>query len=263
MREVLKTLNNREEKGVIYEKEHSFSNSLRRTCRFFTEAGGNAPAWNRGGRGGMGGPGGQRWGGRGGMGAMGPGGMGGGMRFGGGSGMLGRLSKEGEIQKKFPEEYAKIAKQLIDAENALQELAKKAKVELPAENNNVLRQLKMKAPAEFADIENKLKERETMREGFEKLRALAEKHNLKLGFFMMRGGMRGGEAPAEASRPQMRRNDVAKINAVREKFPAEWQKVLELRRSNKHREAGELTRELIQRLDNPRPQKAAENKAGK
>ena len=44
-----------------------------------TEAGGNAPAWNRGGRGGMGGPGGQRWGGRGGMGgpgAMGPGGMG-------------------------------------------------------------------------------------------------------------------------------------------------------------------------------------------
>ena len=236
-----------------------------------TEAGGNAPAWNRGGRGGMGGPGGQRWGGRGGMGGQrwggrggmgGPGAMGGGMRFGGG-GMLGRIGKEGEIQKKFPEEYAKIAKQLIDAENALQELAKKAKVELPAENNNVLRQLKMKAPAEFADIENKLKERETMREGFEKLRALAEKHNLKLGFFMMRGGMRGGEAPAEAPRPQMRRNDVAKINAVREKFPAEWQKVLELRRSNKHREAGELTRELIQRLDNPRPQNAAENKAGK
>ena len=176
----------------------------------------------------------------------------GGMGFGGM--MFNRISKEAEIQQKFPEEYAKAAKQLMEAEAKLQELAQKAKVELPVDNNHVFRQLKTKAPAEFAEIENKLKERETMREGFEKLRALAEKHNLKLSFgmgFGMRGGMRGNEAPANDDRPQMRRNDVAKINAVREKFPKEWAQVLELRKNNKPREARELTRQLILRLDAP------------
>ena len=199
--------------------------------------GGGRPAWGQGGM-----RGGQRWGGQGGMrGGMGFGGM-----------MLNRISKEAEIQQKFPEEYAKAAKQLIEAEAKLQELAQKAKVELPVDNNYVLRQLKTKAPAEFADIENKLKTRETAREGFEKLRALAEKHNLKLSFgmgFGMRGGMRGNDAPASDNSARMRRNDVAKINAVREKFPEEWAKVLELRRNNKPREARELTRQLILRLD--------------
>ena len=105
---------------------------------------------------------------------------------------------------------------------------------------------------EFAEIENKLKQRETMREGFEKLRALAEKHKLKLSFgFGMRPGMRGAEAQRPSDRSQMRRNDVAKINAVRERYPAEWKKVLELRQQNKHGEARALTRELIQRLETP------------
>ena len=216
------------------------------------------PQWGQGGM-----RGGQRWGGgQGGMrgGQRWGGGMRGGQRWGGGMGfggmMLNRISKEGEIQQKFPEEYAKAAKQLIEAEAKLQELAQKAKVELPVDNNYVLRQLKTKAPAEFAQIENKLKNRETMREGFEALRALAEKHKLKLAFGMGRPGMgrpgmHGSEAPANDNRPQMRRNDVAKINAVREKFPKEWAQVLELRRSNKPREARELTRQLIMRLDAP------------
>ena len=223
-----------------------------------TEAnpGGGRPAWGQGGRGGMGGMRGQgRWRGQGGQGrwrGQGGPGMRGGMGFGGM--MFNRISKESEIQQKFPEEYAKAAKQLIEAESKLQELAQKAKVELPVDNNYVFRQLKAKAPAEFAEIENKLKQRETMREGFEKLRALAEKHKLKLSFgfgFGMRPGMRGPEAQQPGDRPRMRRNDVAKINAVRERYPAEWKKVLELRQQNKHGEARALTRELIQRLDAP------------
>ena len=210
-------------------------------------------------RGGMGG---QRWGGMGGQ----RGGMGGqrsGMGFGGM--MFNRVNKEAEIQKKFPEEFAKAVKQLIEAENKLQELARNAKVELPADNNHVLRQLKMKAPAEFAEIENKLKERETMREGFDKLRALAEKHNLKLSFGMGMGARFGGPNAPEPPRergPQGRRNDVAKINAVRERFPEEWKKVLELRKSNPA-EARKLTRELVQRLDAPQPAAAAGKTDGK
>lgn len=230
---------------------------------------GGRPAWRQGGQGGM--RGGQRWGG--GQGGM--RGMRGGQRWGGGQGgmrgmrggmgfggmMFNRISKEAEIQQKFPEEYAKAAKQLMEAEAKLQELAQKAKVELPVDNNYVYRQLKIKAPAEFAAIEEKLKSRETMREGFENLRKLAEQHKLKLSFGMGRPGMRGPEAPRGDDRPQMRRNDVAKINAVREKFPQEWAKVLELRKNNKHREAREMTRQLILRLDAPgkaaQPQKAA------
>lgn len=229
----------------------------------------NAPGgqrWGgqRGGQRGM--RGGQRWGG--GMGGMRGGqrwggGMRGGMGFGGM--MFNRVNKEAEIQKKFPEEFAKAVKQLIEAENKLQELAKKAKVELPADNNHVLRQLKMKAPAEFAEIETKLKERETMREGFDKLRALAEKHNLKLSFGMGMGARFGGPNAPEPPRdraPQGRRNDVAKINAVRERFPEEWKKVLELRKSNPA-EARKLTRELVQRLDAPQPAAAAGKTGGK
>ena len=197
-------------------------------------------------RGGM--RGGQRWGGPG-------GGMRGGMGFGGM--MLGRISRESEIEKKFPKEYAEVAKQLIDAENKLQELAKKAKVELPSDNNNVYRQLKIKAPAEFAEIEKKLSSRETMRDGFTQLRALAEKHQLKLSFGFGMGQRRGGEMRQSENRPQMRRNDAAKIRAIREKFPKDWEKYRELRREGKAREAEELVKELMRRLDAPQPSKPA------
>lgn len=216
-----------------------------------TEGDSGAPAWrqegqpgNRGGRrwGGQrgGNRGGQRWGGqRGGRRGMGFGGM-----------MLNRIGKEAEIQQKFPKEYAELAKQLIDAENKLQELAKKAKVELPVDNNNIYRQLKIKAPAEFAEIETKLKSRETMREGFEKLRALAEKHNLKLAFGFGMGQRRGGQSMQSGEqRPQMRRNDAAKIRVIREKFPKEWENVRKLQREGKRREAEEMIRELMRRVD--------------
>ena len=217
-----------------------------------TENDSGAPAWRQGGsRGGQ--RNGQRWGGqRNGM----RGGMRGGQRWGGGQRdmgfggmMLNRISKESEIQQKFPKEYAELAQQLIDAENKLQALAQKAKVELPVDNNSVYRQLKIKAPTEFAEIETKLKSRETMREGFEKLRALAEKHGLKLGFAMGMAGRRNPGTPRSDSRPSMRRNDAAKVRVIREKFPKEWEQVNNLRREGKRREAEEKIRELMRRLD--------------
>ena len=228
-----------------------------------TEGGAQAPRWGQGGQRG----GGQRWGGpRGGMGGQrwgGPrGGMRGGMGFGGM--ILGRISKESEIQQKFPKEYAEIAKQLIDAENRLQALAQKAKVELPTDNNNVYRQLKTKAPAEFAEIEKKLSSRETMRDGFNALRALAEKHNLKLAFGFGMGQPRGGDMPRNPeARPQMRRNDAAKIRAIREKFPKDWEKVRDLRREGKAKESEELVRELMRRLEAQKTQTPAAAPAGK
>ena len=234
-----------------------------------TTEGSNANTGNNGGqrwggpRGGMRGGmrGGQRWGGPGGgmRGGQRWGGPGGGMRGGMGFGgmMLGRISRESEIEKKFPKEYAEVAKQLIDAENKLQELAKKAKVELPSDNNNVYRQLKIKAPAEFAEIEKKLSSRETMRDGFTQLRALAEKHQLKLAFGFGMGQRRGGEMQQNENRPQMRRNDAAKIRSIREKFPKDWEKYRELRREGKAREAEELVKELMRRLDAPQPAKPA------
>ena len=229
--------------------------------------GGQRWGGSRGGmRGGM--RGGQRWGGPGGgmRGGQRWGGSGGGMRGGMGFGgmMLGRISRESEIEKKFPKEYAEVAKQLIDAENKLQELAKKAKVELPSDNNNVYRQLKIKAPAEFAEIEKKLNARETMRDGFTQLRALAEKHQLKLTFGFGMGQRRGGEMRQPENRPQMRRNDAAKVRAIREKFPKDWEKYRDLRREGKNREAEELVRELMRRLNTPQPSKpAAEAQSGK
>ena len=228
-----------------------------------TEAGSpnNNARFGQGGRGGFGGGRGQFGGGRGQFGG-GRGQFGGGMRRGGfgggmmmGGGMLGRIIKENEIQQKFPKEYAELVKQLIDAENKLQELAKQAKVELPTDNNHVYRQLKLKAPAEFAAIEKKLASRETMREAFGELRALAEKHNLKLAFGFGMGFRRGGdEAQQSAARPQMRRNDAAKVRAIREKFPQEWEQVRKLQRENKRREADELLKELLRRVDAQRSQ---------
>ena len=234
-----------------------------------TEAGGpnnNAPRFGQGGRGQFGGGRGQFGGGRGQFGGGrgqfgggrgqfggGRGGFGGGMMMAGG-GMLGRITKENEIQQKFPKEYAEVVKQLIDAENKLQELAKQAKVELPTDNNHVYRQLKLKAPAEFAAIEKKLASRETMREAFGELRALAEKHNLKLSFGFGMGFRRGGEAPQNASRPQMRQNDAAKVRQIREKFPKEWEQVRNLRREGKQRESDELLKELLRRVDAQRSQ---------
>ena len=55
----------------------------------------------------------------------------------------------------------------------------------------------------------------------------------------------------------MRRNEAAKIRAVREKFPKEWEKVRELQREGKKKEAEELIRQLMRDVD------AAKAKTGK
>ncbi len=177
--------------------------------------------------------------------------------------MYNRTLREGEIQAKFPKEYEAAAKQLIEAEAKLRELAKKAKVELPADMNSTFRELRLKDPAGFAEAEKLLKsqERDERRQGMEKMRTLAEKNGIKLPGPGMGGGMGfrrpGGEGRDGGQRggegPRMRDNNPARIRLVREKFPEEFKKVNELRQAGKKQEADELLRDLMRRVSPRRP----------
>jgi len=219
--------------------------------RNFGERGGE-----RGGRGNWGGDRGGRgnWGGGRGNWGGGRGNWGGGRGMGGG--MFARSARESEIQAKFPEEYAAVAKQLIEAEKKLQDLAKKAKVELPADTNSAYRELRLKDAAGFAEAEKLLKSRETMRQGMEKIRELAKKHDVKLPMPPMMGrpgqGGPGGQGGPNADGPRMRDNNPRQIRLVREKFPEEFKKVTELRQAGKRQEAEELLRDLMRRAAPPR-----------
>ena len=197
-------------------------------------------------RGNWGDRGGQRgnWGGPGGFGGM----------------MFNRTLREGEVQAKFPKEYEAAAKQLIEAEAKLRELAKKAKVDLPADMNSTYRELRLKDPAGFAEIEKLLKSREwdERRQGMEKMRALAEKNGIKLpGPNFRRPGGPGGDGRDGGSRggdgPRMRDNNTRQIRLVREKFPEEFKKVRELQQAGKKQEADELLRDLMRRVAPRRP----------
>ena len=220
--------------------------------------GGQRGNWNGGQRG--------NWnGGRGGF----RGGPGGGRDFRGGQRpnwaavLYGRMLREGEIQAKFPKEYEAAAKQMLEAEAKLRELAKKAKVELPADNNSLYRELRFKDPAGFAEVEKLLKsqDRDERRKGMEKMRALAEKNGIKLPGPGMGGGMGfrrpGGEGRDGGNRggdgPRMRDNNPRQIRLVREKFPEEFKKVNELRQAGKKQEADELLRDLMRRVAPRRP----------
>jgi len=216
---------------------------------------------NRGGQRGNWGGGGQRGGQRGNWGG-GRGGFRGGPGGGFGGMMYNRTLREGEIQAKFPKEYEAAAKQLIEAEAKLRELARKAKVELPADMNSTYRELRLKDPAGFAEVEKLLKsqDRDERRKGMEKMRALAEKNGIKLPGPAMGGGMGfrrpGGEGRDGGNRggdgPRMRDNNPRQIRLVREKFPEEFKKVNELRQAGKKQEADELLRDLMRRVA-PRP----------
>jgi len=226
--------------------------------------------WRRG-PGGQGGQGGYRRGpgGQGGY-RRGPGGPGGGRDFRGGQRpnwaavLYGRMLREGEIQAKFPKEYEAAAKQMLEAEAKLRELAKKAKVELPADNNSLYRELRFKDPAGFAEVEKLLKSPETSREGMEKMRTLAEKNGVKLpapGFRRPggpggQGGFPGGDRDGGSrggDGPKMRDNNTRQIRLVREKFPDEFKKFRELQQAGKKQEADELLRDLMRRVAPRRP----------
>ena len=171
--------------------------------------------------------------------------------------LYGRTLREGEIQAKFPKEYEAAARQMLEAEAKLRELARKAKVELPADNNSLCRELRFKDPAGFAEVEKLLKSPETSREGMEKMRALAEKNGIKLaggmGGGMRRGGGEGRDGGQRGNEgPRMRDNTARLIGTVREKFPEEYKKWNELRQAGKKQEADELMRDLMRRVAPPR-----------
>ena len=149
----------------------------------------------------------------------------------GGSSMLQRFKAEKDIAAKYPEEFAKIEKQLFEAEQKLNELAQKAKVTLPGSIESKIRTLKHKQPQAF----DELLKTEDPREAAGKLMKLAKENDVELfPAGMMRGRRRdrGEEGQARPERNNMRRP--AKINfaKLRKLYPEEMAKIEALRESD-------------------------------
>ena len=139
---------------------------------------------------------------------------------------LARFKAEKEISQKFPKEYAEIEKQLAEAEKKMQELAKKAKVDLPVSFESKMRELKAKQPAAF----DKLVDEQDFRKASMEMRKLAEENGIDLGMQRPRGGrkMRGENPNADAPR----RRQTVNIGRLRRAYPAEMEKLDELRKTD-------------------------------
>ena len=150
--------------------------------------------------------------------------------FGRGASMLQRFKAENDLSKKYPEEYAKIEKQLFEAEEAMRALAKKAKVELPDSIESKIRTLKQKQPQGFAE----LLEEENPRAAAAKLMNLAKENGVELFPAGMMNRRRPGmdkEAPAQKEQ-SMRRSGRVNMAKLRKLYPEEMQKLEELRTSD-------------------------------
>lgn len=203
-----------------------------------------------GGRGGMG-PGG--FGGFGGRGGMGPGGFGG--RGGFGGGMMGnrrRTEAENQIKAKFPKEYAEIEKAREQAENQLQELAKKADVELPPTQEAMMKKMaavREKYKTEFDEIE---KMRETDPQlARERTMDIYRREGIEMP--MMNFGRPGGNRGPEP--PQARRgNPMQKLAEIRKAYPEEMKKIMPLRKEDPKKFREEM-KKLAERYDKEHPAK--------
>ena len=179
-----------------------------------------------------------REGGRRGMGGM--GGMGMMRRF----NPLRRFVAESQIKSKFPAEYAAADKELLAAAEKIDELAKKAKVTLPVSTELRMRQLRAKAPEDFAKLEEQSES--DPRSVFGSLRDLAEKNGVTLyentgnGAGPGRGGRDGRDGEARPARPSGRENPAQMMRKLRRKYPEEMKEIEALRSENPQ----EFTRRL-------------------
>ena len=140
-----------------------------------------------------------------------------------------------------------------EAEAKLQELAKKAGVEIPKTMSEQLAELKAKYPKEMAEIEELGKT--DRRAAFQKIRELAEKAGIKLFMPGMGGrpGMPGrGNGSDDAPPPPPRENPMRQLRLLRQKFPEEMAEVDRLRRSDPAA-ARAKTRELLKKLEAEQP----------
>lgn len=149
-----------------------------------------------------------------------------------------RAEAEKKLKELYPKEYAEVQKLRDDAEKKLQELAKKANItlpELPKSMSERMEELKKKYPKEMAEYEELQKT--DRRAAWAKLRALMEKEGIGFG---PRGENRQNAA--------MRENPNRKLKEVQKKYPEEWKKIQEIRRTDPAK-ARTMTRELLQKYE--------------
>ena len=147
-----------------------------------------------------------------------------------------------KLKAEYPAEFAEIQKLRDEAEKKLQELAKKANVELPAIPKSWperMAELKAKYPKEFAEYEELQKT--DRRAAFAKLRELMEKNGEKMNF----PGRRENSTPP----PPPRENQGRKMKELREKYPNEFAEIQKVR-STDPKKAREMTAELLKKLNN-------------
>lgn len=162
-----------------------------------------------------------------------------------------RAEAEAKIKEKFPGEYAAVEKMRADAEAKLQELAKKAGVEIPKTMTEQLAELKAKYPKEMAEIEELRKT--DMRAAFQKTRELAEKAGIKLEMGRMGSRPAAGRGDgADEVPPPPRMNPMQQLRQLREKFPKEMAEIDELRRSDSAAARTKM-QELVKKLEAEKP----------
>jgi len=192
------------------------------------------PREGRGGRGG--------WGGR-----EGRGGRGGRMFDPSRMPIIRRLAAEAQLKEQAPEEYAAAIKAQDAAARAWHAAAAKAKVELPEDSSDQLRQVREKAPAEYEEL-LKLAGSDPQA-ALKKWREAAEKAGVKVMNF--RGGFPGGPSRGgdrEAPGPGSRQTSRAPMAKLRQAYPAEMAQYDELKKSDPGK-ARDLLRDLIRKLE--------------
>ena len=157
--------------------------------------------------------------------------------FNGGMRQNPRAEAEKKLKELYPAEYAEVQKLRDDAEKKLQELAKKANITLPAAPKSMserMDELKKKYPKEMAEYEELQKT--DRRAAFAKLRTLLEKEGVTF-------GPQGRNQEA-----RMRENPNNKLREARNKYPEDWKKIQEVRKSDPAK-ARTMTRELLQKYN--------------
>ena len=157
-----------------------------------------------------------------------------------------RFDAEQKLKAQYPAEFAEVQKLRDEAEKKLQELAKKANIELPPAPKSWherMAELKEKYPKEYAEYEELQKT--DRRAAFAKLRELMEKNGDKTTF----PGRDGRNTP-----PPPPRKDVGRqVRELRKKYPAEFAEIQKIRREDPAK-----ARKMMQEL-----QKKAEKESGK
>ena len=153
--------------------------------------------------------------------------------FNGGMRQNPRAEAEKKLKELYPAEFAEIQKLRDDAEKKLQALAKKANITLPAPPKSMserMEELKKKYPKEMAEYEELQKT--DRRAAFAKLRTLLEKEGVSFG------------PQGRNQQAGMRDNPNKKLREAQKKYPEEWKKIREIRKSDPGK-ARTLTRELL------------------